>query len=254
MSTLPRRIAAILVCVLGTPALPTSDRASATPPPNCPGDTYEVRSGDGWFDIATRAGVAPRQLLRANGARATDMLHPGDELCLPNGAATPTPRDTGAIVLSALPVHGPCWYGDTWLAPRGGGRRHQGVDLITAPGNYVYAVVDGTLSRRAWDAPGRLSGNAWWLRGDDGNTYFYAHLSDFAPGLKVGARVRAGEVLGFVGSTGNSSGPHLHFEIHPGGGPAVNPYPVVRAQGGCRTGEGYRQPNGWVPTAREAGG
>ena len=93
------------------------------------------------------------------------------------------------------------------------------------------------------------SGNAWWLTAADGSGtyYFYAHLADFAPGLSVGSCVEAGQIIGFMGNTGNSAFPHLHLEIHPGGGSAVNPYPLLRSLGGCKTGEQYRQPGGWIP-------
>ena len=111
------------------------------------------------------------------------------------------------------------------------------------------AVVDGTLTRRSWDQPGQRSGNAWWLtEGDGSGAYcFYAHLADLAPGLAVGSRVEAGEIIGFMGNTGASAFPHLHSEIHPNGGGAVNPYPVLRQSVGCKTGEQYRQSGGWVP-------
>lgn len=208
--------------------------------------TYAVVSGDSWYAIAQRTATSVRSLLHANGAGIDTVLHPGEELCLPEGASRPA-ESTAPVALEALPVQGPCWYGDTWRAPRGNGRTHEGVDLIAESGNYVYAVANGVLTRRAWDQPGSRSGNAWWLTRSDGTYFFYAHLSDFAPGLKPGSRVRAGEIIGFVGSTGNSATAHLHFEVHPGGGAAVNPYPSVRSAGGCRTGAGYRQPNGWVP-------
>ncbi len=146
-------------------------------------------------------------------------------------------------------MRGPCWFSDDWGDPRGAGRRHEGTDLFAAPQSYVYAVVDGTLTRRTWDQPGQRSGNAWWLTAADGSGtyYFYAHLADFAPKLSVGSRVEAGEIIGFMGNTGNSAFPHLHFEVHPNGGRAVNPYPLLRQAGGCKTGEQYRQPDGWVP-------
>jgi murein DD-endopeptidase MepM/ murein hydrolase activator NlpD len=146
-------------------------------------------------------------------------------------------------------MQGPCWFSDDWGDPRGAGRRHEGTDLFAGVGSYVYAVVDGTLTRRAWDQPGLRSGNAWWLTAADGSGtyYFYAHLADFAPELSVGSRVEAGQIIGFMGNTGNSAFPHLHFEVHPDGGGAVNPYPLLRSLGGCRSGEQYRQPSGWIP-------
>lgn len=231
------------------PASATSAVSGAAPePPACAAASrYEVVSGDSWFQIARRVGVSMAALLDANDADVATVLQPGGRLCLPAGARVSV--DVNMLVeLEALPVQGPCWYGDTWRAPRGNGRRHEGVDLIVESGNYVYAVADGVLTRRHWDQPGSLSGNAWWLTTADGTYFFYAHLADFAPGLRVGSRVETGEIIGFVGTTGSSATDHLHFEIHPGGGEPINPYRSVRAAGGCRTGEGYRQPNGWVPT------
>jgi murein DD-endopeptidase MepM/ murein hydrolase activator NlpD len=67
----------------------------------------------------------------------------------------------------------------------------------------------------------------------DGTYFFYAHLSRLAPGIQVGTPVTAGQVVGYVGKTGNTAVPHLHLEIHPGGGSAVNPYPIVKAIGAC---------------------
>jgi murein DD-endopeptidase MepM/ murein hydrolase activator NlpD len=76
-----------------------------------------------------------------------------------------------------------------------------------------------------------LSGNRLWLRSDDGDAFFYAHLSSFAADAVDGRRVRAGTVLGFVGNTGNAelTPPHLHFEIHPDGGSAIDPFAVLSA-------------------------
>jgi peptidoglycan LD-endopeptidase LytH len=114
-------------------------------------------------------------------------------------------------------------FGDTWGAPRSGGRRHQGVDMIGVRGIPVLAVVDGVAEPKT----NILGGTTIWLTGADGNGYYYAHLDGYA---QLGA-VKAGTQIGILGQTGNAqfSIPHLHFEIHPGEGPAVNPYPTVAA-------------------------
>ena len=105
---------------------------------------------------------------------------------------------------------------------------HQGNDIFGAFGAPVLAVADGTVQK-----VGTLdiSGNRLWLRTDDGDRFFYAHLSAFAPAAVSGERVRAGTLLGFVGNTGDAepTPPHVHFEIHPGGGRSIDPYSVLRA-------------------------
>ncbi len=116
-------------------------------------------------------------------------------------------------------------YGDTWGAPRSGGRRHEGVDMLAPMGTPIYAVVSGFVTFKQ----NRLGGNAVSLAGDNGTRYYYAHLSRYEGSNR---RVIQGEVIGYNGDTGNATGvPHLHFEIHPGGGLAVNPTPSVRAAG-----------------------
>jgi len=117
----------------------------------------------------------------------------------------------------------PAPFADTWGAPRSGGRRHQGVDMIGTRGIPVLAVVDGVAEARQ----NILGGTTIWLTGVDGNGYYYAHLDGY---LKLGS-VTAGTPIGILGQTGNAqfSIPHLHFEVHPGEGAAVNPYPTVAA-------------------------
>lgn len=114
-------------------------------------------------------------------------------------------------------------FGDTWGAPRSGGRRHEGVDMIGPIGTPILAVVDGFATARSAE----LGGLVLTLVGADGNRYFMGHLDHYG---KLGA-VQAGDVIAYMGQTGNArfSVPHLHIEIHPAGGPAVNLYPTVRA-------------------------
>ena len=120
---------------------------------------------------------------------------------------------------------------------RSGGRAHEGIDILATLGQEVYAVADGVLVNQA-DASASLSGNAWGLTADeDGTYYFFAHLSRFADGLKLGDRVRRGQVIGYVGDTGNP-GPgnyHLHIEVHPRGqrAAAVDPLPLLEVPFEC---------------------
>ena len=138
-------------------------------------------------------------------------------------------RTSGAIVVLGAgggwvcPVQGPRSFSNDWGMPRSGGRRHQGNDILAPRGTPVVASVSGVV-RHHNSARGGLS---YYLSGSDGNTYFGTHLSGYA----ASGRVAAGTVVGYVGTSGNASGgpPHLHFEIHPGGGAPVNPYPTVRA-------------------------
>lgn len=123
------------------------------------------------------------------------------------------------------PVRGSKSYTDTWGSARSGGRSHQGVDLISSAGTPLVAVESGSVQFK--QTP--LGGNSVWLNGNSGTRYFYAHLSEFEGSSRS---VSQGEVIGYVGATGNANGTnHLHWEVHPGGGAAVNPYPYARGAG-----------------------
>lgn len=154
-------------------------------------------------------------------------------------AAAPTlglpRRDPGAVmgVAStqgyAFPVLGDgVGFSDDYGAPRAGTGWHQGTDLFAPMGTPIVAVAAGTLSKVGVN---NLGGNRLWLTDDAGNEFYYAHLSAYAPGVTDGVRVRAGQVIAFLGNTGQAitTPPHLHFEIHPGGGNSVNPYPYLVA-------------------------
>ena len=100
-------------------------------------------------------------------------------------------------------------------------------------GNALYAAVTGKVIQIYTDQPGSLSGNGIKIARPDGTYIFYGHLSALAPEMAVGAPVSAGQVIGYVGRTGNAAAPHLHLEVHPLGGAAINPYPIVKAFGAC---------------------
>ena len=132
-----------------------------------------------------------------------------------------------------FPIAGDCEFIDSWGYPRSGGRWHQGADIFATRGTPVVASENGTLDGVG---SGTLGGIKLWVNGESGNEYYYAHLAAFAPDVRNGKKVRAGEVIGYVGDTGNAKGtsPHLHFEIHPGGDGPANPYPILKAAYGNR--------------------
>lgn len=134
-----------------------------------------------------------------------------------------------------FPVAGPNSYIDSYGASRPG-HRHQGTDIMAARGTPVVAVVNGVF--RAKKGSRNTYGGGWrgMLYASDGTYYYYAHLDDFAPSIQAssnsyssGVSVKAGQVIGYVGNSGNAGPYHLHFEIHPGGGGSINPYPILRA-------------------------
>jgi peptidoglycan hydrolase-like protein with peptidoglycan-binding domain len=134
---------------------------------------------------------------------------------------------TRARHLAVFPVPGPHAFSNDFGAPRYQGR-HQGIDILAARGTAVVAVADGVIDSMSRADTG-LGGIRLWLRDDAGTRFYYAHLSRIAPELRVGTRVTAGRRIGAVGRTGDARGGvfHLHFELHPGGGPAINPYPEL---------------------------
>jgi len=125
-------------------------------------------------------------------------------------------------VLRVCPVDEPRVYSDNWHVPRwsGGFHLHQGIDIFAPSGTPIRAPFDGT----AVTADNTLGGIAVKVYGETGYVY-NAHLSAYG---QLGP-VKAGDIIGFVGSTGNASGPHDHFEYHPGGGDAINPFAFLNA-------------------------
>jgi murein DD-endopeptidase MepM/ murein hydrolase activator NlpD len=155
---------------------------------------------------------------REQAGRLTAALKAQDGFARDN---TPSPASASGGLI--CPVRGPVSFVDSWHAARAGGRPHEGVDLMAARGTPNVAVVSGSVTMKS----GGISGNGVHLQGDNGDLYYYFHLDSHEGGSR---QVAQGEVIGYTGNTGDASGgaPHTHFEIHPGGGGAVNPYPVAR--------------------------
>lgn len=135
-------------------------------------------------------------------------------------AGLPASNTSGVV----CPVAGSTWFIDTWGAPRPGGRAHKGVDMSGAMGTPLAAMNSGTV-RLNWHSDG---GRQVYVYADDGNFYYYAHLSGYAAGLTNGQRVSKGQLIGYMGATGNASTSHLHLGMGRIGGAYVNPYPTVR--------------------------
>lgn len=130
---------------------------------------------------------------------------------------------------------------DTYGAPRSGGRAHKGVDIFAASGTPVVAAESGVIVKRDSNAVGGIS---LYERGMDGRTiFYYAHLKAWRPGIKEGDLVRRGDVIGYVGSTGNVSGsPHLHFAVFTVTDPNrwwrgrdLNPYELLKPNAPARS-------------------
>jgi murein DD-endopeptidase MepM/ murein hydrolase activator NlpD len=161
---------------------------------------------------------------------------------LPGGAPGQLVRQAPALETRAtlggyvFPVYGTAAFGDSFGAsrPNVSGGWHHGEDIVAPLGTPLLAVADGTLFSIGWND---IGGWRLWLRDDAGNEFYYAHLSAYSSLARNGQRVRAGDVIGFVGRSGDADAsiPHLHFEIHPadllelGYDGVVAPYPFLVA-------------------------
>jgi murein DD-endopeptidase MepM/ murein hydrolase activator NlpD len=136
----------------------------------------------------------------------------------------------GTLVIHGFvfPVADPHTFQEDFGDPRLPGTEfahfHEGCDVIAAEGTELYAAERGVITQMSSSL---LGGTGLWLKGESGTSYYYAHLSGYAANLRAAQVVDAGELVGYVGHTGDAFGPHLHFEVHPGGGSAIDPYPLL---------------------------
>lgn len=159
---------------------------------------------------------------------ATERARPSRRAASASRPARGGPPGAPAAVSGgiACPVGRPHSFSDTYGAPRSGGRSHKGTDILAPRGTSIHAYESGVITRMN---SSRLGGISVYLRGNSGTRYYYTHLQGYVAGLSSGQAVSAGDQIAYNGDTGNARGiPHLHFEVMPGGGGNVNPYPYVR--------------------------
>ena len=182
--------------------------------------------------VADLKAAAAREAAAAAAAAAAAKKAATKAAAAAAAAATKAAKSKPAVQPGSFvfPVDGPHSYADTWGAPRSGERTHKGCDIMAARGTPAVACVTGRITSLSRADVG-LGGKYFWLSGDNGTGYYGCHLESLASNIQVGTRVVAGQILGYVGNTGNAAGGpcHLHFEIHPGEGAAIDPYPILRA-------------------------
>ena len=137
-----------------------------------------------------------------------------------SGGAAGIANQTKGVV---CPIKGSTYFIDSWGYPRSGGRTHKGTDMLAARGTKLVAMRNGSVRLNSHS----LGGRQVYVYGDDGVTYYYAHLSGWASGLSSGQRVSKGQLIGYVGNSGNATTNVLHLGMI-AGGVYVNPYPTVR--------------------------
>jgi murein DD-endopeptidase MepM/ murein hydrolase activator NlpD len=203
--------------------------ATAQPPPPDPATARPQRRTGTESVAPTRGAPTPTKPRRAREPGRSRPRLPLVRRFPPN--VTP-PLTAGGYV---FPVYGPSSWSDTFRAPRAAPVGwHHGIDIFAPLGAPLLAVADGTLFSVGWND---IGGYRLWLQDGEGNEFYYAHLSAFSTLAAEGAQVRAGDVIGFVGSTGDAESTpyHLHFEIHPvsmkrmGYDGVVNPTPYLLA-------------------------
>jgi murein DD-endopeptidase MepM/ murein hydrolase activator NlpD len=208
------------------PAAPTTTAATPTPPPPLPPPPPppppSTRTAPAPSSTTAKPSpAAPREVSPSLQGPKVSTKKPTTE----KPKATKPKKKKGMPLPSSIhpelgpglyvfPVYGSAGYGDSFGAARADVAYHHGDDIFAQLGAPVLAVADGTIYSVGWE---KLGGNRLWLRDRSGNEFYYAHLAAYTALGRNGARVHAGDVLGFVGNTGDAEGTpyHLHFEVHP---------------------------------------
>jgi hypothetical protein len=222
----------LLQCDDPTPS-PSPSPRSSTPPQPKPKPSANPAGSAGGSTQPGGSGIARPAVtwVLDTVGTARNTRHLLELLQQVKGNAEPLSQNELVRGFGRFPVLGYVWYQNDYGAPRYVPyfSLHEGIDLFAVAGTPIQAVTDGVIAKMG---NGSIGGIAIWLAGDDGVTYYYGHMQGYAPGMAVGKRLRVGEVLGYVGSSGATHGtyPHLHFEMSPGGtGKTVNPKPVLDA-------------------------
>jgi len=217
------------------PVSSTTTTTSTTAPPARSGPTTPTTpvapAPAGGSDTAPSGAVPAAIVAKVNSVRRTAPNSTGALLAAlaPLAPYGLNPTQQALVGFGRFPVAGPAHWSDDWWMPRhdadGTWRVHEGVDIFAPLGTPVRAPVDGSVQV----SNGGLGGLAITVRQPDGTYWYLCHLAAIAVGMANGVAVKTGQVVGFVGNSGDAAGgpTHLHFEVHPRGGAAVPPKPVI---------------------------
>ncbi|MGZ5442641.1 MAG: M23 family metallopeptidase [Thermoanaerobaculia bacterium] len=220
------RLSAVLGALLFLTACATTTVVVATPPPpaaQSEDDDFSELIAQLRSDLNRHNG---RQVEKKPALTATaDSKKERDKEFANRAKALFAPLHGAGLFMPVVGVHASDLY-NSWGASRDGGRRrHKGIDIFAPKGTGVVAVADGIISYIGEQPKGGL---CLWLTTEDGTSFYYAHLDRWAAGLFEGMDVRSGDLLGYVGNTGNAktTPPHLHFAVNDDD-EMVNPYPIL---------------------------
>jgi hypothetical protein len=195
------------------------------------GTTYQVKSGDVLWKIAAANNVTVWELKQWNDLKS-DLIYPGQALKLTGikGASTAVQTDRQFPLMKGTYTA----FSDTWGDARqfGGGRKHEGTDILAPIGTPVYSAADGVVVKYGWS---NLGGWRLTVKTKQGVSFYYAHMSKYAAGMSKGATVKKGQIIGYVGNSGygpeGTSGQfesHLHFGMYDANWDAINPYKYLK--------------------------